>query len=75
MRLIIASNNAHKVKEIKEILGGYFSDIQTLGEAGLDIDVVEDGATFEENALKKATEVLAAAPWADAALSDDSGLW
>lgn len=74
MRLIIASNNAHKVKEIKEILGGYFSDIQTLREAGLDIDVVEDGATFEENALKKATEVLAAAPWADAALSDDSGL-
>ena len=36
MRLIIASNNAHKVKEIKEILGGYFTDIQTLGEAGLD---------------------------------------
>ena len=30
MRLIIASNNAHKVKEIKEILGGYFTDIQTL---------------------------------------------
>lgn len=53
MRLIIASNNAHKVKEIKEILGGYFTDIQTLGEAGLDIDVVEDGVTFEENALKK----------------------
>ena len=74
MRLIIASNNAHKVKEIKEILGGYFTDIQTLREAGLDIDVVEDGATFEENALKKATQVLAAAPWADAALSDDSGL-
>ena len=74
MRLIIASNNAHKVKEIKEILGGYFSDIQTLREAGLDIDVVEDGVTFEENALKKATQVLAAAPWADAALSDDSGL-
>ena len=37
-------------------------------------DVVEDGVTFEENALKKATQVLAAAPWADAALSDDSGL-
>ena len=73
MRLIIASNNAHKVKEIKEILGGYFSDIQTLREAGLDIDVVEDGVTFEENALKKATQVLAAAPWADAALSADCG--
>ena len=57
MRLIIASNNAHKVKEIKEILGEYFTDIQTLREAGLDIDVVEDGATFEENALVKARAV------------------
>ncbi|MEA5060329.1 MAG: RdgB/HAM1 family non-canonical purine NTP pyrophosphatase [Clostridia bacterium] len=74
MRLIIASNNAHKVREIKEILGNFFTDIQTLREAGLDIDVVEDGDTFETNALKKATEVLAAAPDADAALSDDSGL-
>lgn len=74
MRLIIASNNAHKVREIKEILGGFFTDIRTLREAGLEIDVVEDGDTFEANALKKATEVLAAAPSADAALSDDSGL-
>ena len=74
MRLIIASNNRHKVREIKEILGSFFTDIQTLQEAGLEIDVVEDGDTFEANALKKAREVLAAAPWADAALSDDSGL-
>lgn len=74
MRLIIASNNAHKVREIKEILGGFFTDIRTLKEAGIDIDVVEDGDTFEANALKKAQEVLDAAPDADAALSDDSGL-
>lgn len=74
MRLIIASNNAHKVREIKEILGGFFTDIRTLREAGLEIDVVEDGATFEANALKKASEVLAVCPEADAALSDDSGL-
>lgn len=74
MRLIIASNNANKVREIKEILGGFFTDILTMREAGLHIDVVEDGDTFEANALKKATEILAAAPSADAALSDDSGL-
>ena len=74
MRLIIASNNAHKVREIKEILGGFFTDIRTLREAGIDIDVVEDGDTFEANALKKAMEILAACPEADAALSDDSGL-
>ena len=74
MRLIIASNNAHKVREIKEILGSFFTDILTLKEAGIDIDVVEDGDTFEANALKKASEILAAAAYADAALSDDSGL-
>lgn len=73
MKLIIATNNAHKTAEIKAILGGYFDEILSLCEAGLTIDVVEDGATFEENALKKALEVLALAD-ADAALSDDSGL-
>ena len=73
MRLIIASNNAHKVREIKEILGDYFSEILSLKEAGIAIDVEEDGETFEQNALKKAQEVLKIAD-ADAALSDDSGL-
>lgn len=73
MKLIIASNNAHKVREIKEILGDYFSDILSLKEAGISIDVEEDGQTFEQNALKKAQEVLAVSG-ADAALSDDSGL-
>lgn len=73
MKLIIASNNAHKTAEIKAILGGYFNEILSLAEAGIDIDVVEDGDTFEANALKKAVEVLRVAD-ADAALSDDSGL-
>lgn len=73
MRLIIASNNAHKVTEIKAILAPYFNSIQSLEDAGIDIDVVEDGKTFAENALKKAREVLAVSD-ADAALSDDSGL-
>lgn len=74
MKLIIASNNAHKVREIKEIIGDFFTSMDTLKEAGLNIDVVEDGTTFQENALKKATEVLANAPGYDAALADDSGL-
>ena len=43
MRLIIASNNAHKVREIRQIVGRYFSDMSTLREAGLEIDVLEDG--------------------------------
>ena len=65
MKLVIASNNAHKVEEIKAILAPYFDEILSLKEANLAIDVVEDGETFEE--------VLAVAD-ADAALSDDSGL-
>lgn len=73
MKLIIASNNRHKITEIKAILGAHFDEILSLAEAGVDIDVVEDGATFEENALKKAREVLAVTD-ADAVLSDDSGL-
>lgn len=73
MKLIIASNNAHKITEIKAILGEYFSDIQSLRDAGISIDVVEDADTFEGNALKKAQEVFDIAQ-ADAVLSDDSGL-
>ena len=73
MKLLIASNNAHKVREIEEILSGYFDEMVTLREAGLDIDVVEDGATFRENAVKKATEILEKSGF-DAALADDTGL-
>lgn len=73
MKLIIASNNAHKVSEIKTILGCFYDEILSLREAGIDMDVVEDADTFEGNALKKAREVFAVAD-ADAVLSDDSGL-
>ena len=74
MRLIIASNNQHKVQEIKAILGDYFEDMCTLKEAGINIDVVEDGTTFQENAKKKAEEILKIATEFDASLADDSGL-
>ena len=73
MKLLIASNNAHKVREIKEILSDHFDELVTMREAGLDIDVVEDGRTFRENAVKKATEILEKSGF-DAALADDSGL-
>ena len=73
MKLLIASNNAHKVREIEEILTGYFDEMVTMREAGLDIDVVEDGRTFRENAVKKATEILEKSGF-DAALADDTGL-
>ncbi len=73
MKLIIASNNANKVKEIKQILGAYFDEILSLKDIGANIDVVEDGDTFEANARKKAEQTRAYLD-ADAVLSDDSGL-
>jgi len=73
MKLIIASNNSHKMREINEILGAEFPDMVTLKQAGLDIDVVEDGDTFQANAIKKAEEVQKVSGF-PAALADDSGL-
>ena len=52
MKLIIASNNKHKIYEIKKILGGKFEEILSLREAGISHETVEDGKTFIENALK-----------------------
>ena len=72
MKLIIASNNKNKIREIKDILGGFFGDILSMKEAGINHETVEDGETFMENALKKAREVCAISGCA--ALADDSGL-
>ncbi len=75
MRLLLATNNAHKAREIREILGDSFSEVLTMREAGVSLEVEEDGATFQENALKKATETLAyVGNRFDAVLADDSGL-
>ena len=72
MKLIIASNNAHKIYEIKKILSGKFDEIVSLREAGISHETVEDGKTFIENALKKAREMaeISGCP----ALADDSGI-
>lgn len=72
MKLILATNNQHKVREMRQILGDHFSEMITLKEAGIVHETVEDGATFAENALKKAREIteLTGLP----ALADDSGL-
>ncbi len=75
MRLLLATNNAHKAREIREILGDSFSEVLTMREAGVSLEVEENGATFQENALKKATETLAyVGNRFDAVLADDSGL-
>ena len=72
MKLIIASNNAHKIEEIKKILSGKFDQILSLKEASVTHETVEDGATFMENSLKKAREIVQITGCA--ALADDSGI-
>ena len=72
MKLILASNNAHKLEEIRAILGGEFEEILSLREAGIVHETVEDGQTFLENAEKKAREI--AELTGCCALADDSGL-
>ena len=72
MKLIIASGNPGKLREIRAILGGKFEEILSMKEAGIDHETVEDGETFLQNAQKKAREIAEISGCA--ALADDSGL-
>ncbi len=72
MKLIIASNNKHKIYEIKRMLGERFEEILSLSEAGIDHETVEDGETFLDNAFKKAREIAEISGCAS--LADDSGI-
>lgn len=72
-KVLIASNNEHKVIEIRDILSKYNFDVLSLNEAHIDIEVEEDGATFMENAYKKASEIYNTC--SDyMVIADDSGL-
>ncbi len=78
-KIIFATGNEHKMVEIRMILEDLGVRILSQREAGIWADVVEDGTTFEENALIKATEIAKAArkmPGYEKAviLADDSGL-
>lgn len=54
MHLLFATNNAHKVEEVRAILEGTGVVVRSLAEAGVDVDPPETGDTFEANALQKA---------------------
>jgi XTP/dITP diphosphohydrolase len=71
-KVIVASNNQGKIKEIKEILKDFPLEVISLKEANIKVDVVEDGKTFMENAYKKAYEIYKIT--GEMVLSDDSGL-
>lgn len=71
-RMIFATGNPGKMKEIKEIMADTGAEILSMKEAGIEADIVEDGKTFEENAVIKAKAI--AAFTRDIVLADDSGL-
>ena len=70
--MIFATGNENKMKEIREILGARPLEILSMKEAGVSADIVEDGKTFEENALIKARAICKLA--GEMVLADDSGL-
>jgi XTP/dITP diphosphohydrolase len=72
MKLVLASRNPHKLRELQTILSGLGLEVIMEEELGLNVEVEETGATFEENSLLKAQAVLAASGLPTVA--DDSGL-
>jgi XTP/dITP diphosphohydrolase len=72
-RIVFATNNEGKMREIKEILGELKIPVYSMREVGINLEVVEDGKTFEANALLKAQALAEILP-NDLVLADDSGL-
>ncbi len=72
MRIVFATGNENKLKEIRAIFGDLGYEIVSMKEAGFDQDIEEDGTTFEENALIKAKAIAALTD--DLIMADDSGL-
>ena len=71
-KIIFATGNKDKMREVREIMADMDVEIYSMKEAGITVDVVEDGTTFEENAIIKAKAI---AEYTDAiVLADDSGL-
>lgn len=71
-RIVFATGNQGKMREIREILGDLGVEICSMEEAGISIDIEENGKTYEENAMIKAR--AAAAQTQALVLADDSGL-
>lgn len=72
MKVVLASQNQGKLREMQAILGGFGFEVVLEKELGLNIDVEETGTTFEENSLLKAQAVMQASGLPTVA--DDSGI-
>lgn len=71
-RIIFATGNEGKMKEIRMILKDLDCQVLSMKEAGIEADIIEDGTTFEENAIIKAKTIMEMT--GDIVLADDSGL-
>ena len=71
-RIIFATGNAGKMKEVREILKDLNVEVLSMKEAGIQVDVEENGKTFQENAVIKAREIMKIS--GEVVLADDSGL-
>lgn len=72
VKIVFATGNQGKLREIQEIMADMDVEILSMKEAGISVDIVEDGTTFEENAMIKAKAI---AKYTDAiVMADDSGL-
>lgn len=71
-KLLIATNNNGKIKELHELLDNMQIELVTPSQIGLDLDVIEDGLTYAENATRKANAFAQASDMIS--LADDSGL-
>lgn len=72
MKLVLASKNEKKLREMREILSHLGVEVCSEADAGVDVEVEETGTTFEENSLLKAKAVMEASGLP--AIADDSGL-
>ena len=72
MKLVLASKNEKKLREMDEILSSLGMEVISEAQAGVDVEVEETGTTFEENSLLKARAVMEASGLP--AIADDSGL-
>ena len=71
-KVIFATGNAGKLEEIKMILSDLDIELLSMKEAGIEVDIVEDGTSFEENAMIKAKTIMKLT--GEITLADDSGL-
>lgn len=72
MKIIFATGNQGKLREVRAILADLGIEVESMKDAGINVDIVEDGKTFAENALIKARTVCKAC--GEVTMSDDSGL-